>query len=346
MSNNEEPDSGRSDFGRSFVSSLCAGNCHQFDCGGTPSRTNRRGGEEDVLSTNYSSRGLIKEKHVDGTYQLSRAPSTVSMRQMILNGGSTPASAKVGGIAAFSAPSNAPGASSSAPRGLSMHIEMDLSSSSANQSTNAASASSKGNSATPDRSNSSLSSSFSRSASISSMTNIEEKVRRGLKKRIARSWITWAESWCMRHWMEEGEGKGIRRKLGSGGGIGQANDGNYIKRAKKNVRPTVRRIGAPPAVKVRPAPRVKNVWKPLTPEGNQNGRTERWISTEKEDEVGVEVVCTIPDKTPAPPTTSPRDIKDVDLLNEQQPQEESGSSNGNKQSTMKIRLLKSLSNAT
>ena len=148
----------------------------------------------------------------------------------------------------------------------------------------------------------------------------------------------------MRHWMEEGEGKGGRRKLGSGAGMGQYS--NVARPGKKNVRPTVRRIGAPPAVKVRPAPRVKNVWKPLTPEGNQNGRTERWISTEKEDEVGVEVACTIPDKTPAPPTASPRDIKDVDLMNEQQPQEESGSSNGNKQSTMKIRLLKSLSNAT
>lgn len=71
---------------------------------------------------------------------------------------------------------------------------------------------------------SSLSNTFSRSASF---TGIDEKVRRGLKKRIARNWIRWAESWCMRLWEEDRELPGEQTQP---------------PRKKVNVRPQVRRI--------------------------------------------------------------------------------------------------------
>jgi hypothetical protein len=60
---------------------------------------------------------------------------------------------------------------------------------------------------------SSLSSTFSRSTS---MSTIDDKIRRGLRKRVARSWISWAESWCMRLWEDDDAERARRRKASSG----------------------------------------------------------------------------------------------------------------------------------
>eukprot|EP00571_Detonula_confervacea_P002772 CAMPEP_0172327370 /NCGR_PEP_ID=MMETSP1058-20130122/59370_1 /TAXON_ID=83371 /ORGANISM="Detonula confervacea, Strain CCMP 353" /LENGTH=686 /DNA_ID=CAMNT_0013044401 /DNA_START=439 /DNA_END=2499 /DNA_ORIENTATION=+ len=241
--------------------------------------------QDDVLSC--TSRGSLKMKHIP-SFELSRAPSTVSMRHMILEKhGSTitPSSSnsplnvrRTSSADAVPPPSSS---SSSSPQGLSMRIEMELGSTNPQ----------------PAASTASSLSSFSRSASIST---IDDKVRRGLKKRVARTWISWAESWCMRLWEEEEADRAARRALGLA-----MPDSN--KRSKVNVRPIVRRIGQPIVKKKekdslskssKKSKIPKNVWKPMQAEKNSNGRSTRWMSLEQDGEFGVEVACATPRLSP------------------------------------------------
>jgi len=149
----------------------------------------------------------------------------------------------------------------------------------------------------------SLSSSFTRSISL---LTIDNRIRRGLRKRVARQWISWAESWCMRLWEDDGWDKDDERRhallLG----------GESVKRVKVNVRPSVRRIGDPippptmteketssvtTSVKSTKSKSTKtNGWKNLRSRSGDSSsyKVERWISSEEnEDECGVEVACTL-----------------------------------------------------
>lgn len=196
--------------------------------------------------------------------------------------------------------------------GLSMHIEMEVCNSSSNN-----------NTALLNRTSSSSSSlARSRSAGVGpSIAYIEEKVRKGLKKRVARSWITWAESWCMRLWEDEQ----MERFMNKGSPL-------PITRKRSNTRPRVRRIGekktssTTPVWSVRekrlsPNDEMKQLVdkhtnnietkpKVVTPTSSPNGNNKhingwttlkvkngnqsfRWKSSEEEDHYGVEVcqVC-------------------------------------------------------
>jgi len=196
---------------------------------------------DDVLTC--SSTNSLKTKHIS-SFGLERSPSTASatvMRNMLLEkdcaavktAGNTSniapnfthasRTSRDTGYGLLFTPSLSPSHTqqhqqSSRPlasHGLSMCIQMDIGST-----TNSFSNTIATNISTT----SSLSNTFSRSASF---TGIDEKVRRGLKKRIARNWIRWAESWCMRLWEEE-------RKL--------PGEQTQPPRKKVNVRPQVRRI--------------------------------------------------------------------------------------------------------
>ncbi|KAL7505881.1 hypothetical protein ACHAXN_003302 [Cyclotella atomus] len=98
-------------------------------------------------------------------------------------------------------------------RGLAMRIEMNITSSSS-------------------------SAFFSRSKG--SFSNLDIKIRRNLKKRVSRSWISWAESWCMRLWEEE---ESNNLKLLNNQRAADLDGGVSGRKRKSNVRPVVRRIG-------------------------------------------------------------------------------------------------------
>ena len=145
----------------------------------------------------------------------------------------------------------------------------------------------------------SLSSSFTRSTSL---LTINDRIRRGLRKRVARQWISWAESWCMQLWEDGGWDKGAERRnallLG----------GESVKRVKVNVRPIVRRIGDPipppeketslittSAKSTKSKSTKKNGWKNMRSSSGDSSscEVERWMSGEEnEDECGVEVTFT------------------------------------------------------
>jgi hypothetical protein len=92
--------------------------------------------------------------------------------------------------------SSSPPSTTLPARGLSMQIEMELVGDSGNILSSMSSNSS------------SFSSSFSRSVSIST---IDDRIRRGLRKHVAQSWISWAESWCMRLWADNKAERARRR---------------------------------------------------------------------------------------------------------------------------------------
>ena len=266
----------------------------------------------DVLSCN--SRGALRMKNIP-SFELSRSTSNVSMRRMILNkdGNSPPSSAavslfasgsglNVGGASTairskadvsnmISSPSSSPSAAASHPQGLSMQIQMELETGGYSSSPSNSSISG------PSLSKASSFSSFSTSISVST---IDDKVRRGLKKRIARSWISWAESWCMRLWEEE-EAERTRRIS-----KGESVSGNVV-RSKKNVRPQVRRIGEPRIAKPKFGDKSKPRSKSVSPPKNEwsqlrstNRRSERWMLLDGQDgECGIEVDYSSPVK-PAP----------------------------------------------
>ena len=145
---------------------------------------------------------------------------------------------------------------------------------------------------------------FSRSASI---PTIDDKIRRGLKKRFARSWVSWAESWCMRIWEEE-EAERLRKRA-----LGVAIIPDSNKRNKVNVRPNVRRIGDPEGKKKKKNVKEDTItsassssssslsvsikddgWKEMHVKKSPTRKNERWMSMEgREDESGVEVECTV-----------------------------------------------------
>ncbi|KAL3822101.1 hypothetical protein ACHAXA_011879 [Cyclostephanos tholiformis] len=234
--------------------------------------------QEDVLRC--SSIGSLRCKNAP-SFDVSRSPSTTAMRRMILERRdhstveSTNAPCAIGTSDAHVVPSaqRAPSSSSRQSRGLSMRIEMELVGGNGNSSNS-----------------SSLSSSFSRSASIST---IDDKIRRGLRKRVARSWISWAESWCMRLWEDDEIERARRKALG----VGPRQD-YTSRRSRVNVRPSVRRIGDPvvrssDAMSSTATPPPKYAWEKLHLVGDDAGhRIERWMSSEQEGECGVEVTCT------------------------------------------------------
>ena len=152
----------------------------------------------------------------DAGFDLERAPSTASatmMRRLLLEKGSGKGSEGTadGSSASVAAPEGprAP----SPPRdegGLSVRIEM----------------------ASP--------SSPSDAPSLVLPSVMDEKIRRELRKRVARSWISWMEGWCMRLWEETAEGKG------TAGIVPRATPREEWEasrtRVKVNVRSVVRRI--------------------------------------------------------------------------------------------------------
>lgn len=201
----------------------------------------------DVLRT-ASSRGSLKFKQVS-SFEAGVNPGEMAMRRMLWE------KDRSGGIGrggngnntvlrrdetnTTSDKEDGPSSSSSSlllpfnlsPReGLSMHIEMEVRDSSNSSNNNTASS-------LRHRSSSLSNSSFPRTRSNGvggpSIAYIEEKVRKGLKKRVARSWITWANSWCMRLWEEEQMERFLRK--GSSSPI--------TRRRSTNTRPTVRRVG-------------------------------------------------------------------------------------------------------
>jgi hypothetical protein len=269
---------------------------------------------EDVLRC--SSIGALRSKR-NASFDLSRTPSTIAMRRTILEK-DTPSSAVATNDSrgadyipaqqrASSSSRHPPLSSSSTPpRGLSMRIEMEL-------------GSSGNNNLSMSSNSSSLSSTFSRSTS---MSTIDDKIRRGLRKRVARSWISWAESWCMRLW-EDDDAERARRRKASSGTTRPDHRPDRRGRANVNVRPTVRRIGDPAhARKERdgsssvsssssrsaksasssPATTTQDVWTKLHPGGDHaHRRVERWMSiSEREGECGVEVACRMLTRRPSP----------------------------------------------
>lgn len=110
----------------------------------------------------------------------------------------------------------------------------------------------------------------------------------------------------MRLW-EDDESERARRRA-----IGISRSDSSSKRGKVNVRPRVRRIGDPAAKKSSSsaAKSTKNVWKKLHVGGDDaSRRVERWMSSEQEDECGVEVTCTMtPPKWRHSPLTLPTEV--------------------------------------
>ena len=121
-----------------------------------------------------------------------------------------------------------------------MHIEMEVRDNSSFNNNNDSSSNNnttfRRSASLTNRTRSDGNSSFQRARSTgiggSSATYIEEKVRKGLKKRVARSSVTWATSWCCRLWEDEQMERFLKR-------------GNPTPTVRKrsNTRPTVRRIG-------------------------------------------------------------------------------------------------------
>ncbi|KAL3779443.1 hypothetical protein HJC23_012720 [Cyclotella cryptica] len=233
--------------------------------------------QDDVLGC--SSCGSLKLKHI-ASFEFARAPSSsnaseghMAMRRMILEKEGVMTSSSLGKSPSFRRSASANSISSTgshAWRGLSMRIEMDIQ--------------------PPSASSQSVTSSLSTfSRSKGSFTNIDLKVRKGLKKRVSRTWISWAESWCMRIWEEEENLRNNRRPTGNV-------DGSSRKR-KTNVRPTVRRIGEKREGSASPQS-TSSDWN--TMQSDKSHGKERWMfvgetseALHEEEEFGVEVAYTL-----------------------------------------------------
>ena len=196
----------------------------------------------DVLRT-ASSRGSLRFKHIS-SFEAGINPGEMTMRRMLWEKDGTSAGddTKRDSNILDGEPSPSSLIQSFDPStrgGLSMHIEMDVQDSTIN---NIEDNNSSNNSLSRNRSSSSFqrnrsSSSFQRSRSNGlggpSIAYIEEKVRKGIKKRVARSYVTWANSWCCRLWEDEQMERFLKKGC------------NPVPMARKrsNTRPTVRRIG-------------------------------------------------------------------------------------------------------
>ncbi|KAL7517420.1 hypothetical protein ACHAWX_002344 [Stephanocyclus meneghinianus] len=232
--------------------------------------------QDDVLGC--SSCGALKFKHIP-SFEFARAPSSsnasvghMAMRRMILEKEDAMMSSslpKTSSMRRCESSNSVSSAGSHAWHGLSMRIEMDIQPPSGSQSVT-----------------SSLSS-FSRSKG--SFTNIDLKVRKGLKKRVSRTWISWAESWCMRIWEEEENLRISRRATGNVEGCSR--------KRKTNVRPTVRRIGEKKEGSSF-SQTSSSDWNTI--QLDKSHRKERWMfvgetseTLDEEEEVGVEVTYTL-----------------------------------------------------
>ena len=209
------------------------------------------GNQKDVLAC--SSRGALKLKPVP-SFEFVRTPSN---------------SATEGHSASFRRSASVNGFNSN--RGLAMNIEMDIHCPSLNK---------NGSAISPIPS-------FSRSHSYN---NLDMKVYNGLKKRVSRTFISWAESWCMRIWEEE-ESHRIKFKLNKVDDV--------TRKRKTNVRPTVRRIGekgGSPVNRKITTRSESQLSKNVIELDGQRTRlmfVRQTSETFEEEECGVEVICNV-----------------------------------------------------
>lgn len=192
----------------------------------------------DVLRTG-SSRGSLKFKHVS-SFETSINPGEMAMRRILWEkdrSGTATSESSIGNASEGGEPSISSLLQPfdlSSRGGLSMHIEMEVRDNSSFNSDNntALRRSASLNSRTGSNSNFSFQRTRSTGITKPSVTYIEEKVRKGLKKRVARSSVTWATSWCCRLWEDEQMERFLKR-----------GNPTPIVRKRSNTRPTVRRIG-------------------------------------------------------------------------------------------------------
>ena len=266
----DKANEGASEVGAALLSAIRAKNENTEFVGSSSSSRRRFDGlqaahsrliePDDVLRTSSCvSQTSLKSK--SSSFDLD---SSTTMRRMILERGRTFISS--GNEVQSNCGSQKPFSPTSTSRGLSMRIQMRLGDSSSS------------NPQAPPSANSSISS-FSRSKGSGSITgHIDDKIRRGLKKRVAKQWIAWAESFCMRYWQDEEAEQARRKALG----IPQPHTN---KRNRSNTRPTVRRIVKTATRSVSPlgTPTRSECeeWTPL-----RSGRKyERWMAVD----CGVEV---------------------------------------------------------
>jgi len=69
---------------------------------------------------------------------------------------------------------------------------------------------------------------------------LDEKILRNIRKRVSRTWISWAESWCMRIWEEEEAERSRRKSMG----LAAVSSSLIPRRSSRNVRPVVRRLSS------------------------------------------------------------------------------------------------------
>lgn len=239
--------------------------------------------QEDVLSC--TSRGSLKSKKpIPSSLEFVKASSSIdseghrAMRRMILE--------KDGSMTSNSRRSPGPDTDrttlfagvSNQYRGLAMRIEMKI-----------------------HPGGSSSSSSLARKGSFTH--TIDNRVRRNLKKRVSRTWISWAESWCMRMWEEEESNRMKRFKNANNSMI---LDAVGDRKRKTNVRPVVRKIGEKRSasssdthsrgLEVKSMNHVE--WNTMEFESQRNST--KWMfvrqtseTLDEEEELGVEVACTL-----------------------------------------------------
>lgn len=261
----DKENEGASEVGAALLSAIRAKNENSVFVGSSSSRrqfdglqvaNSRLSEPDDVLrSSSCVSQTSLKSKN--SSFDLD---SSTTMRRMILERGRAFISS------GDEVQSNGCSHKPSLPTSLSMRIQMQLGDSSSS------------NPQAPPSANSS-SSSLSRSKGSGSITgHIDDKIRRGLKKRVAKQWIAWAESFCMRYWQDEEAEQARRKALG----IPQPRTN---KRNRSNTRPTVRKIVKTATRTVSPlgtpTRREDEGWTPL-----RSGRKyERWMAVD----CGVEV---------------------------------------------------------
>lgn len=268
----DKANEGASEVGAALLSAIRAKNENSEYVGSNSSSSRRRfdglqaanarlSEPDDVLRTSSCvSQASLKSKN--SSFDLD---SSTTMRRMILERGRAFISS--GDEVRSGSSSQKLPSPPSTSRGLSMRIQMRVGDSSSS------------NPQAPPSANSSTSS-FSRSKGSGSITgHIDDKIRRGLKKRVAKQWIGWAESFCMRYWQDEEAEQARRKALG----ITQPHTN---KRNRSNTRPSVRKIVKTATRSVSnlgtPTRSKSEGWAPL----HRSGRKyERWMSVD----CGVEV---------------------------------------------------------
>eukprot|EP00984_Skeletonema_dohrnii_P008175 scaffold3004_cov119-Skeletonema_dohrnii-CCMP3373.AAC.5 len=264
----------------------------------------------DVLRT-ASSRGSLKFKHVS-SFEAGIHPGEMAMRRMLWEKDRSGSSARGESNVLRRDNTNTseggePSISSllqpfdlSTRGGLSMHIEMEVrDNSSSNNNNNSNNTTLRRSLSLSNRSrsnNNGNSSSFQRSRSNGlggpSIAYIEEKVRKGLKKRVARSWITWANSWCCRLWEDEQVERFLKK------GSKKPHPAPGLARKRSNTRPTVRRIGERKKKSKSPARVAK---KQTAPNNNLNDEMEKLSVMQKQ----IQSAKSLKPRRVVTPTSSP-----------------------------------------